>query len=169
MAQSVAPFPKGVVAVLMPIPGTAFFPGGYGIWMEDSEAAPCLPRGQIMIFGQDFNSVTVYQRAFEAGTEVETIGAVTCALQTVHECPMPGTLATIRAVSHFYRLGALHPSNVGTMGNCALDDDEECVRASVDRSSTSDLQRNFQGVGQRRPICHVIAICSEMAREEGRE
>lgn len=68
MSATVGPYPPGVVEVRAPIPGTAFFPGGLGLWTGVSE----IPTGQIMIVGQDFNSKAAYDRAFAAGGEVTT-------------------------------------------------------------------------------------------------
>jgi hypothetical protein len=71
MHSAVAPLPAGVVAVPEPIRGTAFFPGGLGLWME-GEGAPEFPAGHIMVVGQDFNSSAVYERVSKLGTEVDT-------------------------------------------------------------------------------------------------
>ncbi|MCU0320513.1 MAG: hypothetical protein MUE88_10625 [Flavobacteriales bacterium] len=65
--QSVAPYPTGVLPVPTPIAGTAFFPGGHGLWMEDRE--PSFPVGGIMILGHDFHSVSEYVRSRERGKE----------------------------------------------------------------------------------------------------
>ena len=69
MSKAVSPFPEGVVDVPEPIPGTAFFPGGYGLWLEENVRPP-FPTGQIMVVGQDFNSEKAYKKARDAGTEV---------------------------------------------------------------------------------------------------
>ena len=63
MHSTVLPFPKGVVDVPEPIRGTAFFPGGLGMWLEESSRPENFPTGQIMVVGQDFNTVGVYERA----------------------------------------------------------------------------------------------------------
>ncbi|MEO8053376.1 MAG: uracil-DNA glycosylase family protein, partial [Acidobacteriota bacterium] len=63
-------FPEGVVKVPQAIQGTAFFPGGYGVWLEENLRPP-FPIGQIMVVGQDFNSVAAYDRARKAKTEVK--------------------------------------------------------------------------------------------------
>ncbi len=63
-------FPEGVVKVPQAIQGTAFFPGGYGVWLEENLRPP-FPVGQIMVVGQDFNSVAAYDRARKAKTEVK--------------------------------------------------------------------------------------------------
>jgi hypothetical protein len=68
----VSPYPAGVCDVPAPIPGTAFFPGGLGVWVEKGSKtpAPAFPRGGIMVVGQDFNSVEAYKKALEKETEV---------------------------------------------------------------------------------------------------
>jgi hypothetical protein len=71
MRSAVSPFPKGVEDVPEPIPGTAFFPGGYGLWLEENVRVP-FPTGQIMVVGQDFNSKKAYDAAWRRGTEVKT-------------------------------------------------------------------------------------------------
>ena len=71
MRASVSPFPKDVVDVRKPIPGTAFFPGGYGLWLGDESTVPDIPTGKIMIVGQDFNSVKKYDEALLNRTEVD--------------------------------------------------------------------------------------------------
>lgn len=59
--------PDGVLPVPTAIQGTAFFPGGHGLWMEDGE--PTFPVGGIMVLGHDFHSVTEYVRSRERGKE----------------------------------------------------------------------------------------------------
>jgi hypothetical protein len=71
MTRSVGPYPSGMVAVPKWMRGTAFFPGGLGIWIEAGQLAK-LPFGKVMILGQDFDTETSYQRSFAVGTEVET-------------------------------------------------------------------------------------------------
>ncbi len=65
--KAVAPYPRGVLAVPEPIKGTAFFPGGDGLWKEDGPIE--FPIGGIMILGHDFDSNDGYQRSLEARTE----------------------------------------------------------------------------------------------------
>lgn len=65
-----AGYPEGVLPVPEPIPGRAFFPGGYGQWMEDGEAKLAdFPAGGIMILGHDFHSVTGYEKSRCLGYE----------------------------------------------------------------------------------------------------
>jgi hypothetical protein len=65
---SVAPYPPGVEAVPERIGGTAFFPGGRGLWMPDLMLAPPeMPIGKVMIVGQDFHSVRNYKKSLALG------------------------------------------------------------------------------------------------------
>lgn len=67
------PYPKGVVAVPRPIPGIAFFPGGYGLWRPNpKEPLPPLPVGGTMVLGHDFHSAAGYRASFRLGREPET-------------------------------------------------------------------------------------------------
>src|SRR5579863_8022223 len=70
MRPDVSPFPKGVVDVPERIRGTAFFPGGLGLWLHENASGAGFHPGQTMIVGQDFNSKKVYAKALLAGTEV---------------------------------------------------------------------------------------------------
>jgi hypothetical protein len=69
--RAVAPYPEGTEAVPARIVGTAFFPGGSGLWREPSvirrrgALPPLLDRG-IMIVGQDFHSRAQYERSLGA-------------------------------------------------------------------------------------------------------
>jgi uracil-DNA glycosylase len=72
MYSAMPPFPKGVVEVPELITGTAFFPGGLGLWMEGRISPGKFPTEQIMVVGQDFNSSATYDRVRVLGTEVGT-------------------------------------------------------------------------------------------------
>jgi uracil-DNA glycosylase len=72
MQSVIAPWPKGVAAVPEPIRGTAFFPGGYGLWQEGSTTMGAFPTDSVMIVGQDFNSLGAYERACLKGSEIGT-------------------------------------------------------------------------------------------------
>jgi hypothetical protein len=53
-----------------PIQGTAFFPGGYGLWRDDiSRPLPPFPIGGIMVLGHDFHSERGYQASLARGRE----------------------------------------------------------------------------------------------------
>jgi len=60
-------YPKGVLPTRELIEGTAFFPGGHGLWMEDGE--PHFPVGGIMVLGHDFHSEAEYTKSLERGKE----------------------------------------------------------------------------------------------------
>jgi hypothetical protein len=67
-------YPTGVVPVPEPIAGTAFFPGGYGLFDHFATAPmPPFPFGGVMVLGHDFHSVRQYelsrQRGFERPTQ----------------------------------------------------------------------------------------------------
>ncbi len=44
--------------------GTAFFPGGDGLWKSDRRVAPALPAGGVLFLGSDFGDVYSYQHKF---------------------------------------------------------------------------------------------------------
>ena len=55
-------YPAGVLAVREPIPGIAFFPGGYGLWRLDcSLPLPPFPVRGVMVLGHDFHSEVGYE------------------------------------------------------------------------------------------------------------
>ncbi len=67
-----AGYPPGVIAVPAPIPGVAFFPGGYGLWRpEIGEPLPRPPIGQIMVLGHDFHSESGYLESIVRTRESE--------------------------------------------------------------------------------------------------
>ncbi len=68
--SAASPYPEGVVEVPESIQGIAFFPGGLGLWLGNNAVNAELPVGQIMVVGQDFNSVKAYELARQRGTEV---------------------------------------------------------------------------------------------------
>lgn len=74
MQAAVRPFPPGVSAVPEPIQGTAFFPGGLGLWFESptTDHDVDFPTGGCMVVGQDFNSIAAYERARQKGSELGT-------------------------------------------------------------------------------------------------
>src|SRR5262245_19007114 len=66
-------YPKGVVAVPTPIPGVAFFPGGFGLYRTDiSEPLPTFPVGKVMVLGHDFQSEAGYRASLERTREAAT-------------------------------------------------------------------------------------------------
>lgn len=67
-------YPSGVVSVPEPIPGLAFFPGGYGLWgAVKGRLLPPFPMGGVMVLGHDFHSETGYQASLAAGGEPLTL------------------------------------------------------------------------------------------------
>lgn len=69
--SNVEPYPPGVLAVPARIRGTAFFPGGCGLWNPRRvERLPPLPIGGVMVLGHDFHSRAAFTRSFEAEGEV---------------------------------------------------------------------------------------------------
>ncbi|HET6613946.1 MAG TPA: uracil-DNA glycosylase family protein [Kofleriaceae bacterium] len=61
-------YPDGVMAVPEPVRGTAFFPGGYGL-IVDNGALPAFPHGGTMIVGHDFHSEAGYRESVARGHE----------------------------------------------------------------------------------------------------
>src|SRR6266851_1068389 len=71
--SSVEPYPEGVLAVPEPIVGTAFFPGGFGLWNPAAtKPLPPMPRGGVMVLGQDFHSEHGYRESLHLGFESPT-------------------------------------------------------------------------------------------------
>jgi len=66
-------YPAGVLGVQEPIPGRAFFPGGYGLWDADkSYPLPPMPVGGTMVLGHDFHSKQGYEESLKRGRESES-------------------------------------------------------------------------------------------------
>ena len=66
-------YPPGVRAVREPIRGTAFFPGGFGLWRPDAaQPLPDMPVGGIMVLGHDFHSERGYEESLARGCEAES-------------------------------------------------------------------------------------------------
>jgi hypothetical protein len=66
-------YPDGVVGIELPIPGTAFFPGGYGLWgAEAGRPLPEFPVGGVMVVGHDFHSESGYRESLSRGRESES-------------------------------------------------------------------------------------------------
>jgi len=65
--------PDGVRRVGEPIDGTAFFPGGHGVWRGLEPHGPMpehFPDVRVMFVGHNFDSVLGYQRSCRRGIEV---------------------------------------------------------------------------------------------------
>ena len=66
-------YPDGLVAVPERIRGTAFFPGGHGLWRETRGGSlPHLPCGKVMVLGNNFDSECRYRKSLRAGDELST-------------------------------------------------------------------------------------------------
>lgn len=71
--REVEPYPPGVVKVPARLPGTGFFPGGCGLWIEArDEKLPPMPVGGIMVLGHDFHSEEAFAMSLAHGGEVST-------------------------------------------------------------------------------------------------
>jgi hypothetical protein len=67
-------YPAGVEPVPEPIPGLAFFPGGWGLWgAKPNLALPPMPIGGIMVLGHDFHSRSGYEKSLSLGGEPLTL------------------------------------------------------------------------------------------------
>lgn len=66
-------YPDGVVPVPEMIAGTAFFPGGSGLWRPTAGGRlPQWPLGKIMVLGHNFNKEKNYRQAMRVGHELNT-------------------------------------------------------------------------------------------------
>lgn len=71
--HAVAPYPPDVIPVPQLISGTAFFPGGRGVWQwEPQSPLPALPVGGVMVLGHDFHSETGYHASLARGWELRS-------------------------------------------------------------------------------------------------
>jgi uracil-DNA glycosylase len=58
-------YPKGVIRISERISGTAFFPGGYGLWnTQRDKPLPPMPIGGVMVVGHNFDSEASFNRSF---------------------------------------------------------------------------------------------------------
>ena len=64
---SIAPYPKGCVSFegLPVMDGTAFFPGGDGLWKPKPGDDPEFPFGGTLVLGSDFGDVTSFEHQFQ--------------------------------------------------------------------------------------------------------
>lgn len=87
---AVAPYPDGVLPVPQPIAGTAFFPGGYGLWRPDVSAPlPRFPVGGVIVLGHDFHSQTGYEESLGRGHESMTQPTWNNLLRLLREVEIP--------------------------------------------------------------------------------
>ena len=64
--------PHGVSRISAPIDGTAFFPGGHGLWrgVEPHGALPnWFPENSVMFVGHNFDSLRAYEQSLKRGIE----------------------------------------------------------------------------------------------------
>ena len=69
MSQTFRSYPEGVVRVPEPISGTAFFPGGLGLLLDQSDEPQSDSAADVMVVGHDFNTFATYENARQKGTE----------------------------------------------------------------------------------------------------
>ena len=63
-------YPNGVIQISERIDGTAFFPGGWGLWnTQPHELLPLVPIGGSMVLGHNFDSEAGFQRSLRHGSE----------------------------------------------------------------------------------------------------
>lgn len=63
-------YPNGVIRIQEHILGTAFFPGGSGLWnSQPNELPPPLPIGGVIVVGHNFDSKTGFERSLSRGGE----------------------------------------------------------------------------------------------------
>jgi hypothetical protein len=68
--HQVEPYPRGVAPVPQLIEGTAFFPGGRGLWRPNPPLVDCeVISGGFMILGHDFHSEEGYRASLARGSE----------------------------------------------------------------------------------------------------
>lgn len=82
--QEVEPYPTGMVPPPCRIDGTAFFPGGTGLWNSSpGRPLPPPPTRGVMVLGQDFDSERGFETSLRRGTEVTvTLGVAKSANST---------------------------------------------------------------------------------------
>jgi uracil-DNA glycosylase len=63
-------YPNGVIRISERITGTAFFPGGYGLWnTQPNEPLPPMPVGGIMVIGHNFDSEAGFEHSLSHAGE----------------------------------------------------------------------------------------------------
>lgn len=83
-------YPAGVIPVPEPVPGLAFFPGGYGLWgTGPNRPLPTFPVGGIMVLGHDFHSETGYAESRRLGGERLTLPTWRNLLKLFHAADVP--------------------------------------------------------------------------------
>lgn len=76
----------GMSRVPEPIPGRAFFPGGFGLESaRKGQPLPRFPTGGVMVLGQDFQTVSRHEECLELGEEPLSDGTWRPLLALLHE------------------------------------------------------------------------------------
>jgi len=71
MSRTFRCYPTGVVPVPESICGTAFFPSGLGLLLDGTKE-PQSDAANVIVVGQDFNTVATYEIARQQGSEFDT-------------------------------------------------------------------------------------------------
>lgn len=73
MHGRIGDYPPGTEPVWARLRGTAFFPGGSGLWRPtDSDRLPPMPERGVMVIGQDYYTKAGYLEFLRTGQELET-------------------------------------------------------------------------------------------------
>ena len=73
MPERIGKYAEGTVPVWARIRGTAFFPGGSGLWRPtDGDQLPSMPEGGVMVIGQDYYTKSGYLEFLRDGQELNT-------------------------------------------------------------------------------------------------
>jgi len=87
---AVEPYPPGMIPVPTQIVGTAFFPGGTGLWNPAGTATlGTWPRRGVLVLGQDFDSEQGYLASRAAGCEVGRSATWRALLPVLAEAAIP--------------------------------------------------------------------------------
>src|SRR6476620_10366128 len=71
----ISSYPAGIVTVPSQIPGLAFFPGGRGVYQEGGRSElPDFPFHQVMVVGQDFDTLKNFRKSSQHGEENRDVG-----------------------------------------------------------------------------------------------
>ncbi|EKD26257.1 MAG: hypothetical protein ACD_79C01298G0002 [uncultured bacterium] len=65
--EIVTAYPATICRMEGMLPGTAFFPGGQGLFIANPEHKPEFPFGKIMVLGQDFDNATGFRSTIQNG------------------------------------------------------------------------------------------------------
>lgn len=73
MPDIIGDYPTGTEPVWARVRGTAFFPGGSGLWRPDiGNRLPPMPEGGVMVLGQDYYTKSGYLEFLTKANELET-------------------------------------------------------------------------------------------------